>query len=66
MTMSVQEVADALGITRQRVMQIEKVALSKVRAALLKLDNRQNWEEIIGSIQEKDPFSHLYENNMTL
>lgn len=58
--MSIEEVADALKISKQRVIQIEQVALKKIKYKLLEIDCEQNWICILMDAKEKDPFCSLY------
>jgi DNA-directed RNA polymerase sigma subunit (sigma70/sigma32) len=54
MGMSVIEVANELGISRQRVMAIEQVALRKVRQGLLILNPKaEEWREYIYTSQKE-------------
>lgn len=58
--MSVDEVADALKISKQRVIQIERMALKKIKCKLLEIDSEQNWICILLDSKEKDPYCSLY------
>jgi DNA-directed RNA polymerase sigma subunit (sigma70/sigma32) len=66
MTMTVQEVASVLNISRQRVMMIEKTALAKVKAEFLKIDKPEIWREILETIKEKDPYQYMQEDNTSI
>lgn len=55
--MSLQEIGDILGITRERVRQIEKSALDKIRKYLLQNPNKaETLKETFGEITELQDF----------
>lgn len=64
--MSIEEVANALNITKQRAIQIERVALRKVKSKLLELDCQENWVCILLDTKEKDPYCTIYTNNLEM
>ncbi len=64
--MSINEVSESLNMSRQRVIDIERSALKKIKMKLLEIDCLENWVSILNSTKEKDPYNHCYDNNLDM
>jgi len=58
--MTTEEIATELGISREKVQQIERLALRKARLLFLKIDPEENWAEFIINAKAKNVLEQQY------